>query len=174
MTPNVEELRERMSQLLEATRRETRLALSGIDPGNSDCRGDPERVVHNDQEGWRVRDVVGHLGVWNGEAARSLQAYAAGGEYHCISSEAKYDEYNASAVKERCAWDLEQVWAEYEASSAQLQSIVESMPGEKWNKEMLYPWMERGTIQNLIEVMMKHEVEHREIIVKSALGIKFS
>jgi len=42
---------------------------------------------------------------------------------------------------------------------------VETMPAEEWNTEMLYPWNERGTIQNLIEVMMKHDVEHREIIL---------
>jgi hypothetical protein len=56
------------------------------------------------------------------------------------------------------------VWAEYEASYDQLKLLVETMPAENWNGEMLYPWNERGTIRNLIEVMMKHEAEHREII----------
>jgi hypothetical protein len=41
------------------------------------------------------------------------------------------------------------------------------MPVEKWTGKMLYPWNERGTIRNLIEVMMKHEVDHRQIIVKA-------
>jgi hypothetical protein len=155
MNSNVEETRNLMVQLLDVTRRETRLALSGIDP---------ERVVHGDNSTWRVRDVVGHLGVWNGEAAHSLRAYSEGGEYHCIISEAKYDEYNGLAVDERRAWNIEQVWAEYEASCDQLKLLVETMPAENWNHDMLYPWNERGTIRNLIEVMMKHEVEHRDII----------
>jgi hypothetical protein len=158
MNSNVEETRKLMLQLLDVTRRETRLALSSIDP---------ERVVHDDHSAWRVRDVVGHLGVWNGEAAKSLRAHAEGGEYHCITSEAKYDEYNGSAVEERRAWKIEQVWAEYETSYNQLKLNLETMPSEKWNGEMLYPWNERGTIRNLIEVMMKHEVEHREIIVNA-------
>ena len=75
-----------MGELLDKTLQETRLALSDIDP---------ERVVHDGNSPWRVRDVIGHIGVWNGEAAQSLLAHAAGGKYHCISSEAKYDEYNA-------------------------------------------------------------------------------
>ena len=111
MNSNMEETRNTTLYLLDVTRRETRLALSGIDP---------ERVIHDDNRAWRLRDIVGHIGVWNGEAARSLHAYAEGGEYHCINSEAKYDEYNGLAADERRAWNNEQVWAEYEASGDQL------------------------------------------------------
>jgi hypothetical protein len=155
MNSNVEETRNLMLQLLVATQRKTRLALSSIDP---------ERVVFNDNPKWRVRDVVGHIGVWNGEAALSLRAHAVGNEYHCIQSEAKYDEYNSFAVEERRAWNIDQVWAEYGASYDQLKLVVETMPAENWNSDMLYPWNERGTVRKLIEVMMTHEVEHREII----------
>jgi hypothetical protein len=52
---------------------------------------------------------------------------------------------------------LEQVWAEYEAAHDQLKQIVESMPAEKWDGEMLFPWNERGTIEQFIIRMMKHE-----------------
>jgi hypothetical protein len=155
MNSKVEETRNQMVQLLDVTQRKTRLALSSIDP---------ERVVFHDHPIWRVRDVVGHIGVWNGEAAHSLRAHAEGGEYHCIESEAKYDEYNGFAVEQRRAWNIDQVWAEYEASYDQLKLLVESMPAKNWNGDMLYPWNERGTVRNLIEVMMKHEIEHREII----------
>lgn len=158
MQPSVEETRSLILELLDVTRQETRSALFGIDS---------ERVVHGDDRAWRVRDILGHLGVWNGEAARSLLAHAEDGEYHCITSEAKYDEYNGTAADERRAWTIEQVWAEYEASCDQLKLLVETMPVESWKREILYPWNERGTIQKLIEVMMKHEVDHREVIVKA-------
>ena len=155
MNSNVEETRALMLQILDVTQRETRLALSRIDP---------ERVVFKENPIWRVRDVVGHIGVWNGEAAYSLRAHAEGSEYHCIQSEGKYDEYNASAVEERRAWNIDQVWAEYEASYNELKLLVETMPEENWNTDMLYPWNERGTVRKLIEIMMKHEFEHREIM----------
>jgi hypothetical protein len=145
-----------MTELLDETRRETELVVSGVDP---------ERVVHSENPLWRVRDVIGHLGVWTGEAAQSVRAHSEGGEYHCISSEAKYDEYNASAVDERRTWTVEQVWGEYQRSHDQLKSLVENMSNEEWEREMLYPWNEVGTTWKLIEVMMKHEVEHREAIV---------
>ena len=156
MNAVVEETRQLMLALLEATRRETRSALSGIDP---------ERVAHHDQVGWRVRDVLGHIGVWNGEAAQSLRAHAGGGEYHCIESEALYDDYNGRAAGVRRAWSMEQVWAEYEASADQLKALVESMPVEGWQRAILYPWNEKGTVRGLVEIMMRHEVEHRETVL---------
>jgi hypothetical protein len=158
MLISVEEIRSLLLELLDATRRETWVALAGIDPVT---------VIHSDDRAWRVRDILGHLGVWNGEAAQSLVTYSQGGEYLCIPSEAEYDAYNDAAAEERHTWTIEQIWAEYEASYDQLMLLVETMPLENWNRDMLYPWNERGTIRNLIEVMMKHEVDHREVIVKA-------
>jgi len=148
-----------MLDLLDGTRRETRSALSRLDP---------ERVVHTDERAWRVRDVVGHLGVWNGEAARSLSAYAGGGEYYCVPSEAQYYEYNGPAADERRTWTIQQVWAEYEQSHDQLKGLVETMPAEKWDGDMLYPWRERGTVEGLIRTMMNHErIDHCAIVLKA-------
>ena len=160
MNTDIEETRTLLIKLLEATRRETRLALSGVDS---------ERVIHNDRAAWRVRDILGHVGVWNGEAAKSLRAHSQGNEYCCITSEAKYDEYNSLAVEERRTWNIAQVWAEYESSYDQIKFLVETMTAGNLNSEMLYPWNERGAVRYLVEVMMKHESDHMEIIIKSAL-----
>jgi hypothetical protein len=158
MNSNLQEARQQSLNLLDKTRRETRSILSRLDPG---------LVVNTDERAWRVRDVVGHLGVWNGEAARSLRAYARGGEYFCITANTKYDEYNGPAADERSAWTLELVWAEYEASHDQLKSIIETMPLEKWDGEMLFPWNERGTVEEFIKRMMKHETnDHCNPIVQ--------
>ncbi len=156
---NVDERRKHVLQLLAETRRETGSRLSGIDPGLS---------VHDDGPAWRARDVIGHLGVWNGEAARSLEAHARGEEYQCISSEGKYDDYNAAAAKVRAGWPMQQVWDEYEASADQLQRSVEMMPAEKWNNLVVFPWGEQGTVRRLVKIMMQHEREHRDAIMTTA------
>jgi hypothetical protein len=159
MNSNVEERRRQTLDLLDKIRHETRSALSRLDP---------ERVVHTDERAWRVRDVVGHLGVWNGEAARSLSAYAAGGEYYCIPSESEYYEYNGPAADERRTWPMQQVWAEYEKSHDQLKLMVETMPVEQWDGDMLYPWRVRGTVERLIRIMMNHErIDHCDIILRA-------
>lgn len=160
MNPDIEARRRQMLDLLDQTRHATRAALSRLDP---------ERVVHSDERAWRVRDVVGHLGVWNGEAARSLNAHARGGEYSCIPSESEYYAYNGPAADERRAWPMQAVWDEYEHSHDQLKAMIERMPAEKWDREMLYPWRLRGTVEDLIRIMMKHEThDHCDLVLKAA------
>ncbi len=159
MNPSAEELRQQMLSLLDETRRETRALLSSLDP---------ERTIHTDERAWRVRDILGHLGAWNWEAARSLKAYAEGGEYFCIPTELEYYEYNGPAADERKSWTMEQVWAEYESAHDELKKIVATLLAEKWAGEMLYPWKERGTAEKLIKVMMNHEkVDHCDLVRKA-------
>ncbi len=151
--------RQALLELLESTRQETQSLLSGLDP---------ERVIHTDERAWRVRDILGHLGVWNLEAARSLQAYAEGSEYFCIPSEAHYYDYNGTAADERKAWTMAQVWAEYEDAHDKLRQLVATLPGEKWAGELLYPWNLRGTVDDLIRIMMKHEtVDHCALVIEA-------
>ncbi len=160
MPANVEESRRALLNLLERQRNETRSVLSAFDP---------ERVIHNDERAWRVRDILGHLGVWNIEAARSLAAYARGEAYTCIPSESKYYDYNGPAADERKRWSLDQVWAEYDASHAQLSAAIATMPAERWHGELIFPWNERGTVEQLITIMMKHEkVDHCDLVLKAA------
>ncbi len=160
MRTNVEGERTAALALLRRTRRATRSLLGGLDP---------ELVVHSDEQGWRVRDVLGHLAVWNGEAARSLEEHAIGGEYACIESDALYDDYNGAAVAERRRGPHDQVWAEYEATHDRLEAAVETMPAERWDAAALYPWNERGTVAGLILLMTEHETaDHCEPVAAVA------
>ncbi|HEX8991239.1 MAG TPA: DinB family protein [Anaerolineales bacterium] len=159
MIIHVQESRRSLLDLLERTRAETRALLSVLDP---------ERAVHDDERAWRVRDILGHLAVWNLEAARSLGAYADGEEYICVGSRSGYYDYNGPAAQERRGWSLDEVWAEYEASHDQLRHAVETLPAGKWDGEMVFPWSERGTASQLIQRMMKHEkTDHCELVIKA-------
>lgn len=159
MTADIEQSRRSLLDLLAQTRRETRSVLSSFDAN---------RVVHNDERAWRVRDVVGHLAVWNGEAARSLVAYAGGDEYTCIAGESEYYDYNGPAAEQRKSWSVDEVWAEYEATHDQLKKAIETMPADRWDGAVIYPWSERGTVEELIHVMMKHEkVDHCDIVMEA-------
>ncbi len=156
MDSNSGAIRQNMLSLLDKTRNETRTLLCGLDPN---------LAIHTDERAWRVRDILGHLAVWNGEAVLSLQAYVEGGEYHCIPAETQYYDYNGPAADERKCWSMDQVWAEYETAHEQLRQIVTTLPDEKWEGEMLYPWNSRGTAEYLIRVMMAHEsVDHCDIV----------
>jgi hypothetical protein len=158
MDSRIEDARRSLLALLDETRRST---------GDLLARLDPERVIHHDERAWRVRDILGHLGVWDAEAARSLQAHASGGEYICAPGRGHYDAYNGPAADERSTRTLPQVWAEYELAHAQLRQLIASMPPDRWDAEMVFPWNERGTVEQLIRRMMKHETsDHCELIAK--------
>ncbi len=162
MRANVDAERTATLALLRRTRRTTRALLDAMDP---------ERTVHDDERAWRVRDVVGHLGVWNGETARALEAHATGGEYACIESDALYDEYNGPAAIARRGWQIAQVWAEYEATHDRLEAAVRSMPADRWDAPTLYPWNERGSVVGLVVLMTEHETaDHCEPVAVQALG----
>lgn len=153
----VEQARTAAIELLDCTRRDTRTLLRKLDP---------EMVVQQRQQGWRVRDVLGHLGAWAAEAARSLEAHADGGEYICIGSSDEYDAYNARAAAERSKWAIEEVWTEYEEAHDELRIAVQGLPVEKWDRQMVYPWNERGTVEAFVKCMMKHEAaDHCEGLV---------
>ena len=161
MNSEIQQSREHLLQLLAATQASTKALLSPLDP---------ERVVHSDERAWRVRDILDHLGVWNWEAARSLQAYARGSEYHCVPSEGAYYDYNGPAADERRAWSIDQVWAEYDSAHEALRYAVATMPDELWDGDMLYPWNAHGTVASLIEIMMKHETTDHCQLVLEAVG----
>lgn len=162
MTPHIDDTRRRTLGLLDRTRQETRSLLFSLDP---------DRIIHTDAPAWRVRDIIGHLGVWDMEAVRSLKAYAEGGEYHCIQSEAEYDAYNSLRADERRAWSIDQVWAEYDSAHEQLRQIIASLPDEKWEGVMLYPWNVPGTVEYFIRVMMHHEkVDHCNLVLRALIS----
>ena len=148
MRIDVDDERDSTLWLLRRTRRMTRAALEPLDP---------DAVVHDDEQAWRVRDVLGHLGVWNGEAARSLEAHAAGGEYTCIATPGLYDTYNERAVAERRAWPVADVWAEYEASHDRLEAATATMQPDRWDTPIQYPWTELGSVVGLVVLMTEHE-----------------
>jgi hypothetical protein len=157
MRSDVIDERESTLGLMRRTRRLTRAALEPLDP---------EAVIGDGDDGWMVRDVIGHLGVWNGEAAKALEAHAFGETYTVLDAARRYDDYNATATKERRAWPMERVWAEYDETHARFEAAVESMPTDRWDVPVVYPWTEVGSIPGLVVLMTEHETaDHCEPIL---------
>lgn len=162
MRIDVESERNSTLSLLRRTRRMTRTALEPLDP---------DAVVHDDEQAWRVRDVLGHLGVWNREAARSLEAHAAGGGYTCIATSGLYDSYNEGAITERRAWPMAGVWAEFEATHHRLEAAIGGMPPDRWDTPIQYPWTELGSVVGLVVLMTEHETsDHCEPLLARMRG----
>jgi hypothetical protein len=163
MRTDIDDERNSTLVLLRRTRRMTRAALEPLDRA---------AVVHDDAPAWQVRDVVGHLGVWTGEAALSLEAHAAAGEYTCLDTSGLYDGYNEMAALERRAWPMADVWAEYEAAHDRLEAAIATMPPDRWDTPIQYPWTELGSVVGLVVLMTEHEIsDHCEpMLARSGRG----
>ena len=148
-----------LEKLIE-TRSATRALLENVDP---------EMRVYTDPE-WRIRDILGHIATWDRQVAKSLRAFRAGTEFFIPDIEEDESDYNEQAVLEQRTFSTQQIFVEWEQARDDLRETIHEIPSDQFPGDLLYPWGdERGSIAQLIGIMIDHDDEHRDEIVK-ALG----
>ena len=146
----------RLVQLLEETRRDTLIALEGVD----------DEMVVDPESGWRVKDIIGHLAAWDIEAVTALRAYGRG-EVYLIPNYTTMDDFNARHIEKRKALLADQIRAEWETAHHDLKIALQEIPLDRFVVRMAYPWGGHGAISELVEIMAEHEREHCEDIAKA-------
>ena len=142
--------REALVERLKQSHLATRDVVDGVDP---------EFPVHT-ESGWTVRDILGHIGAWDSQAARSLRAFGVGTEYSLTDGD---DEaFNQQEYQRLRQLDAAQSYAASEGSRDELIGAIEQLPDGLDAGTLLYPWRERGSLSQLIDEMVEHDVEHRE------------
>lgn len=154
MTPKEE--KRQLLELLTQSHSATRATLEGIDL---------EIRVYPDL-GWRIRDIIGHIATWDHQVAKSLSAFRVGQEYAILD----YDEsaFNEQDVLGQQELTTQQVFEEWELAREEFKEAVKKIPLDLFPGDLLYPWGdERGNIAHLVEMMVEHDVEHRNEIVQA-------
>jgi hypothetical protein len=147
--------KEFLFEKLTEARLATRAVLEGVDP---------ELRVYSDTD-WRVKDILGHLAVWDREVAKSLRAFSKGDEYFIPDLDEDESEYNEKAVIEHRKLTTQQIYEEWEQAHNDFKEAIRLVPAELFPGDVLYPWGdERGSIALLVDYMIEHEVVHREEI----------
>lgn len=141
--------KEQLIARLASSRRAALDALQGVNP---------LQVVYPEQ-GWRVKDVLGHLAAWEREALASLQAYVEGDE-QWLGPAHDGARYNKEVFTKRYDYDAAQCRIDWAMVRRELQFAVEAVPPEKWAGPLRFPWGEQGSVRRLIEDMIAHEAEH--------------
>lgn len=127
---------------------------------------DPEFRVHA-ESGWTVRDILGHIGAWDTQAARSLRAFGVGTEYSLADED---DEaFNQAEHQRLRQLDTRQSYAAWEDARNEFIAAIEQLPDELDTGVLRFPWRERGPLTQLIDEMIEHDVEHREEL-NAAIG----
>jgi hypothetical protein len=149
--------KERLMQLLADSQSTTRDLIQGLDP---------DKRVHP-PDGWRIREVIGHLAAWDHETAKSLRAYHDGSEYAIPDFDE--DAFNQDAISQQADLSSSQIEHEWEAARQDFIAAVAEIPQDLFPGDLLYPWGdERGSIAQLVRYMVEHDQEHRQEISETS------
>src|SRR6266496_4374285 len=120
-------------------------------------------------EPWRMKEVLDHITGWDDAVIASIKSFLAG-EVPAIPASRGIDAYNAETVSSREAIPYEVTQREWEASRAELLSLLHKISDGQLHTPFGFPWGGQGTIEDLVEIFTEHEETHakeiREIIQK--------
>ncbi|MBN2306275.1 MAG: DinB family protein [Anaerolineae bacterium] len=135
---------------LDHARAETRRVLDGIDP---------DLIVHP-VTGWRVKDVIGHILVWEEEALRSLRALHQDDQPYAIPDFGSFDTYNQRDYDRRREEPFEQLVAALEQVREDIKVALRAVPARWFEVELRFPWPDMGTLEHMMLIMAYHERGH--------------
>ena len=116
-------------------------------------------------ESWGLKHLLAHIAGWEEACVTSVRAYVEGGGYE-IPSYRGIDAYNVLSVDTRTGLSYAQVYAEWELVRRELIAALEAVPAGLIAGEMVLPWAETGTLEDLVDTMADHELEHAEDVRK--------
>src|SRR5215212_2798618 len=112
---------------------------------------------------WRMKEVLDHITGWDDAVIASIKSFLAG-EVAATPASRGIDAYNADTVSSREAIPYEVTQREWEASRAELLTLLQKLTDEQLHAAFVMPWGTQGTMENLVEIFSEHEETHaREI-----------
>jgi hypothetical protein len=136
---------------LDAARAQLEMLVPRVDPG--------KEIYPN----WTLRQMLAHITGWDDATIDSLRTHVTGRKA-ATPAELGIDAYNVTTVASRHDLDLDHVLKEWRLTRQILRTIVEDMPEDKFLEPLIFPWGDRGTVTELIEIFIGHEEEHRRDI----------
>ena len=124
-------------------------------------------------EGWTVKDLLGHIAIWQQVAIQFIRDYRATGSPKSLGlkDDAAVDEYNQRGATLRHDWPLERVRAELDETQRELTAAVQALTDEDLGKPLPAPWHDT-TLERLIAInSYSHDPEHIAQI-RQATGLK--
>jgi hypothetical protein len=114
-------------------------------------------------EPWRMKEVLDHITGWDDAVIASIKSFLAG-EVPATPASRGIDAYNAETVSSREAIPYEVTQREWEASRAELLTLLNKMTNEQLHTPFVFPWGAQGTIEDLVEIFTEHEETHAKEI----------
>lgn len=124
---------------------------------------DPTRTIY---PGWTLKHMLGHIAGWDEATIVILKAFEKDDEPDIVIR--SIDEYNQYSIDTRVELDLDRIQREWELVRQNLKAIIQKIPLEKFpgNLPFPYPWGGRGSVADLVGIMVHHEKEHAKEIAE--------
>lgn len=139
--------KERLINLLASERFKTMQALREVN----------DFTLIYQEGGWRIKDILGHIATWEREALATLQAFNAQDTY---SLGLDIEQYNQQQFEQRKGYFPAQIRMDWGMVRRDLQFVINQVPAERFFDVIDFPWNEKGTISQMIDILVKHEAEH--------------
>ncbi len=141
---------------------ETHSALGEILRGS-----DLELIIYDDDE-WRIRDILGHIAIWDREVIQAISSYLEGSEYVIPGIAEDETDFNAQKLLEQRNLSTDQIMDEWNQARDDFKEIVKQIPIDKLSSDLEFPWGEEtGSISVLINYMIEHNEEHQNEIMEA-------
>lgn len=148
LAPEIAE-KERLIKLLISERFKTMQALREVNDFT---------LIYQDN-GWRIKDILGHIATWEREALATLQALNAGDSYS-LETNLDIEQYNQQQFEQRKSYFPAQIRMDWGMVRHELQFVINQVSPEIVFDVIDFPWHETGTISQMIDILVKHEAEH--------------
>jgi len=112
---------------------------------------------------WKMKEVLAHITGWDDATIAALSSHAAG-DTPATPARRGIDYYNAETVSTREELPYPHIVREWENTREQLIKVLQTMPDEKFDQPLVFPWGPTGSVAEIVGIMIHHEHEHADEI----------
>ncbi|MGD1994823.1 MAG: DinB family protein [Anaerolineae bacterium] len=123
---------------------------------------DPSAEIY---PGWTIKEILAHITGWEDATIESLRAHALG-DVPATPASRGIDAYNASTVATRETLSYDHVVREWRQTRQNLKDLVRGMDPDRLTASMVFPWGPRGTVEELVRIMVHHENGHAQEVIR--------
>ena len=136
---------------LAETRQALRRAIQGLGV---------EEMTQIQVEGvWTIKDVLGHITSWEETCLEPFRRYAGGGPFQVDVIEG-YVAWNDQQAARKREVPLDVILDELAAVRQGLVGAARQLPPDRWEQRVPFSWGGEGTIADVLDVFIRHELEH--------------
>jgi len=127
---------------------------------------DLELVIYEGVQ-WRIRDLLGHIAIWDRVVSKAIKAYLEGSEYVIPNMEGDESDFNTQMVLELKDLPTAEIYQEWNLAREDFKKAVDDIPADQFSANLNFPWGdERGSVSLMINYMIEHNEEHQHEITE--------